>query len=139
VAVSLLKPNELEIMKTLWQAGPLKPAEIQQLLPSPVKNSALRGQLASLVGRGQVKRRRRGKAFYYSAATPKDGALKALARRMADVFCGGSTVALIGQLIESTEHWSEEDLHELRRIAEGKVALVKADHNKVPQRTGTEK
>ena len=136
--MSSLKPNELEIMKILWQVGPLKPAEIQEHLPSPVKNSALRGQLASLVARGQVKRRRRGNAFYYWAATPKDGALKALARRMADVFCGGSSVALIGQLIESTEQWSEEDLQELRRLAEGKAALVKPAP-KNPKNKGAEK
>jgi predicted transcriptional regulator len=136
--VSLLKPNELEIMKVLWQEGPLKPAEIQERLPSPVKNSALRAQLASLIERGQVTRRRRGKAFYYSAVTPKEGALEALARRMADVFCGGSSVALIGELIESTEHWSEEDLQRLRRIAEGKAASVKLAGKKGPKKKGAE-
>jgi predicted transcriptional regulator len=83
-----------------------------------------------------VTRRRRGKAFYYSAVTPKQGALEALARRMADVFCGGSSVALIGQLIESTERWSEEDLQQLRRIAEGKVASVKFASKKVPKKKG---
>lgn len=137
--MSLLKPNELEIMKALWQEGPLKPAEIQQRLPSPVKNSALRARLASLVERGQVKRRRRGKAFYYSAVTPQDGALKSLARSMADVFCGGSSVALIGQLIESTELWSEEDIERLRRIAEGKATSVKPDRKRGRNKRGAEK
>ena len=134
--MTVLKPHELEIMKALWQEGPLKPAEIQQRLPSPVKNSALRAQLASLAAQGQVKRRRHGKAFYYWAVTPKEGALTGLARRMADVFCGGSSVALIGQLIESTGHWSAEDLQQLRRIAEGKAASATPDGAKTPGTKG---
>ena len=118
----MLKPNELEILRVLWKDGPLKPAEIQGRLSEPVKNSALRAQLTSLVERGQLKRRRRGKAFYYSAATPKQSALEALIRRIADVFCEGSSVALVGQLIESADDWTEEDLALLRQIAERKTA-----------------
>ena len=137
--MSLLKPNELEIMNVLWQEGPLKPAEIQERLTSQVKNSALRARLASLIERGQVTRRRRGKAFYYSAVTPKQSALEGLARRMADVFCGGSSVALIGQLIESTEPWSEEDLETLKRIAEGKAAAAKSAGKKRSRNKGAEK
>ncbi len=118
----MLKPNELEILRVLWKNGSLKPAEIQDRLAEPVKNSALRAQLASLVGRGQLERRRRGKAFYYSAAMPKESAFDALLRRIADVFFEGSSIALVGQLIESADDWSEEDLNVLRRIAERKAA-----------------
>jgi BlaI family transcriptional regulator, penicillinase repressor len=118
----MLKPNELEILRVLWKNGSLKPAEIQDRLAAPVKNSALRAQLTSLVERGQLKRRRRGKAFYYSAAMPKESAFEALSRRIADVFFEGSSVALVGQLIESADDWSEEDLDVLRRIAERKTA-----------------
>ncbi len=118
----MLKPNELEILRVLWKNGSLKPAEIQDRLASPVKNSALRAQLTSLVERGQLNRRRRGKAFYYSAAMPKESAFEALSRRIADVFFEGSSIALVGQLIESADDWTEEDLAVLRRIAEKKVS-----------------
>ena len=118
----MLKPCELEILKVLWKDGPLKPADIQDRLSEPVKNSALRAQLTSLVERGQLKRRRRGKAFYYTAATPKESAFEALSRRIADVFFEGSSIALVGQLIESADDWTEEDLAVLRRIAKRKAA-----------------
>ena len=116
-----LKPNELEIMKILWDGGSLKPGDIQEKLSFPVKNSALRWQLAALVERGIVGRERRGKAYYYRAAAEREGTLKSLTRRMADVFCGGSAVALTGKMIEAREDWSEEDLEALRRFAEGKA------------------
>ena len=118
----MLKPNELEILKVLWDHGPLKPADIQERLAEPVKNSALRAQLTSLVERGELKRRRRGKAFYYSAATPKESVFDALSRRIADVFFEGSSIALVGKLIESVDDWTEDDLARLRRIAASKAA-----------------
>jgi hypothetical protein len=43
-------------------------------------------------------------------------------RRITDVFFEGSSIALVGQLIESADDWSEEDLAVLRRIAERKTA-----------------
>ena len=118
----MLKPNELDILKVLWRNGPLKPADIQDRLSEPVKNSALRAQLTSLIERGQLKRRRRGKAYFYSAATPRESAFEALLRRIADVFFEGSSIALVGQLIELADDWTEEDLAVLRRIAERKAA-----------------
>ncbi len=122
----MLKPNELEILGILWKEGPLKPAEIQERLEEPVKNSALRAQLASLVERGQLKRRRRGKAFFYSAAMPKESAFQSVARRIADIFFEGSSVALVGQLVEAADDWSDEDLAALRRIAEKKATATRA-------------
>lgn len=125
-----MKPNELEILRVLWGSGPLKPAEIQDRLAEPIKNSALRAQLTSLVERGQLKRRRRGKAFYYSAATPRESAFAALSRRIADVFFDGSSIALVGQLIESADDWTDEDLAMLKRIAEKKAA---SNHSSVKE------
>jgi predicted transcriptional regulator len=130
--VTSLDPNELEIMKVLWEAGTLKPAEIQERLSRPVKNSALRWQLAALMQRGFVTRRKVGKAYFYRATTPRQRVFKSLIRRMADVFTGGSAVALIGQLLES-EKWSEEDIRELRRIAAQKAASDKPSRSSAEQ------
>ena len=111
-----LDANELEIMSILWEHGPQKPAEIQEKLSHPVKNSALRWQLGELAERGQVVRSKKGKAFYYRAATPRKRAFQGLTRRLAGIFSGGSAVALIGQMIEA-EELSDEDIRALTRIA----------------------
>ena len=113
----MFKSNELEIMRVLWESGPLKPAEIQQRLPQPVKNSALRWQLAALMERKLVTRRKKGKAYYYQATRSQSQVLPKIIRRIADVFAGGSAVALIGQLADFEDEWSEEELLQLRRIA----------------------
>ena len=114
-------PRDLEILKVLWEEGPLKPAEIEERLSFPIKNSALRWQLASLMEEGHVARRKKGKAFYYRARIPRQSAFKKIMGRMAETFCGGSAVALIGRMIESQEDLSEEDVRELQRIAARKA------------------
>ena len=108
--------GELEIMKILWELGPLKPADIEEHFDRPIQNAAVRAVLRILMEKGHVARRKRGKAYYYRAVTPRERALKTTARRLADVFCGGSSLSLIAHLIK-TENLSQEDLRELRRIA----------------------
>jgi BlaI family penicillinase repressor len=122
--MTTLDAHDLEIMKVLWERGSLKPAEIQAELSSPVKNSALRWRLESLRERGHVTRRKRGKAYFYEATTPRQNVLNKLVRRMADIFCKGSAFALIGQMIES-EQLSAEDVRELQEYAGKKVLATK--------------
>ena len=114
-------PGELEIMRVLWEHGTLKPAEIQSRFPRPIKNAALRSALLILLENGHVKRKKEGKAFYYSSVTPQKGTLSKMIRRMADIFSGGSKAALIAELIES-EDLSKEDIQELQRIASKKMS-----------------
>jgi BlaI family penicillinase repressor len=128
--MALLSPNELEIMRILWEKGALKPSEIQQRLSQPVKNSALRWQLGALVEKGHLTRRKKGKAYYYQASTPRHSVFKKLTRSMAEVFCGGSAIALIGEMIESQNGLSEEDIRELQRIAANKTPSTKASTKK---------
>ena len=123
-------PNELEIMRILWEHGSLKPAEIQDRLSRPVKNSALRWQLGALIEKGHVMRNKRSNAFYYRAKTLKRSVFKKFTRRLADVFCEGSAIALIGQMIESEEELSDEDIRELRRIAARKTSSRKTSRKK---------
>jgi BlaI family penicillinase repressor len=117
--------NELEIMKALWEQGALKPSDIQKSLPFPIKNSALRWQLAVLIEKGHVARSKKGKAFFYRALTRPQGSLKKFARQLAHVFSGGSAAALIGQMIEA-EDLSPEEIRNLQKIASKKVPRSKS-------------
>jgi len=42
-------PGELAAMQVLWEHGELKPSEVQEHFPEPIKNPALRSYLAILV------------------------------------------------------------------------------------------
>ncbi len=118
--MSRFTSGELEIMQVLWDHGPLKPAQIQHHFPREIGNAALRSALLVLLDKGHVRRERRGKAYFYSALTPREGTLRSMARRMADTFTGGSTPGLIARLIEQ-ERLSPDDVRQLKRIIDGKL------------------
>ncbi|MCF7975432.1 MAG: BlaI/MecI/CopY family transcriptional regulator [Phycisphaerae bacterium] len=113
--------GELEVMQILWEEGELKPAQIQEKYPRPIKNAALRFQLKILLEKGHVSRRKNGKAYYYTAATPRKGAFKRMVQRMADIYCQGSCAGLIAELIK-TQKLSDEEIQTLRELAETRQA-----------------
>ena len=111
--------GELEVMQVLWEHGPLKPADIQQQFPRPIRNAALRSVLLVLLEKEHVVRVREGRAYYYRAKTPRQKTLKKMTRQLAEIFSGGSPAALIVQLIKS-ERLSDDDIKELKRITQEK-------------------
>ena len=117
--MSSFTAGESEMMRILWDYGEQKPSEIQDRHPRRIKNAALRFQLKILLEKGHIARRKIGKAYYYKALTQRKGAFKKMVRRMAEIYCQGSTAGLIAELIR-TEKLSEEEIRELRQLAEDK-------------------
>lgn len=109
-------PGELRVMQALWEHGELKPAELRERFGEPIKDPALRSYLKILVEKGHVSRRKDGKAYFYSAVTPRKRALRAMLTEIVDSFFAGSTKQLLLSLVES-ERLSEADLSELRSAA----------------------
>ena len=117
--MSTFTPGELSVMRILWEHGEMKPAEIQEKFPRRIKNPALRSYLSILLDKGHVTRRRKGKAYLYRAKTKRRSASRTMLRELINTGFGGSTEALLCHLIK-TEKLSEEELLELKRIAETK-------------------
>ena len=111
-----LNQNELEALRVLWEHGPLKPAEIEAHFAWPIENATLRSVLRNLVNEGHLTRRKEGRAFIYRAKASRATMLGRMARRMAQVFAGGSSAELIAQLVK-TEKLSPQEIEELRKIA----------------------
>src|SRR3954467_4518595 len=111
-------PGELKVMRLLWEHGEMKPAELQERFPEPIKNPALRSYLTTLVEKGHVTRRRVGKAYCYKAVTRSRSAFRTMLGELVETYCGGSVPALVMNLIKS-EKLSEADLLELKRLADG--------------------
>ena len=112
-----LTTAELEVMQVLWEHGELKPAQIQERFPRSIKNPALRSILGILVDKGHVARRKAGKAYFYKAKTRRQSVFRSMLREVADVFCQGSSEALLMNLIKS-QQLSEAELIELKRLAD---------------------
>ena len=97
-----LNQNELEVLRLLWKLGELKPAELQAGFGWPIENATLRSVLVNLVEKGHVTRR-----------------LQGMMRLLTHVFAGGSSEALVAQLVQ-TGDIRPADLIALRQAAGSK-------------------
>jgi BlaI family penicillinase repressor len=95
----------------------LKPSELEDRFPEPIKNPALRSYLTTLLEKGHVTRRRVGKAYYYNAVTRSRSAFQTMLGELVDSFCGGSIQGLVMNIIKA-EQLSEEELLEMKRLAD---------------------
>jgi BlaI family transcriptional regulator, penicillinase repressor len=115
--MSRFTPGELKVMRLLWAHGELKPSELQDRFPEPIKNPALRSYLTTLLEKGHVTRRRVGRAYYYKAATRSRSAFRSMLGELVNSFCGGSVQALVMNIIKA-EKLSEDELLTLKRLAD---------------------
>ena len=111
-----LNESELEVLRQLWQESPKKPADIQSAFGWEIDNGTLRSVLVGMVDNGLLKRKKSGKAFWYSPRVRRETLLKRMVGRIADVFSDGSTGKLLMELA-SSEKLSDLELSELRAIA----------------------
>lgn len=115
--------GELKVMQLLWIHGEMKPAEIQEHFPEPIKNAAMRSYLTILIEKGHITRRQVGKAYFYKAKTLQNRAFHSMLKELVDTFCGGSKKQLLLSLVRS-EKLTDEQLRELKEIAEQTPAKV---------------
>ena len=80
-AKQTLTPLELQIMQTLWAAGPSKVAEVQGALKAELAYTTVQTMLNILLRKGQVKRTQEGKAFRYHAVVSRERATGGAAQR----------------------------------------------------------
>jgi BlaI family transcriptional regulator, penicillinase repressor len=125
--------GEFEVMRILWEHGELKPAEIQERFPRPIKNAALRSYLTILVEKGHLLRRSKGKAFYYRPKTKRDSTFRSMLGELVNTFCGGSSEALLCHLL-AQEKLSQEELLDLQRLAQEQPAATQKS-SESPRRT----
>ena len=83
--------------------------------------------LVNLVAKKHVRRRRQGKAYYYMARVPRTTLLQSMTGMLKRVFAGGSSMALVAQLME-TGDIKAADLEAIR------AAAVEADAPKSKRR-----
>lgn len=114
-------PGELEVLKILWEHGPLTVREVMDRLNRDESRSRAYTSVMSLLNvmadKQLVVRRQQGRAFVYSARAPRD---KTLGRMVGDLLgraFEGSASSLVAHMLDQTEV-SEHELAEIRRAIE---------------------
>jgi len=115
---------ELEILKVLWDESPLPVREVRARLEAnadrPLAHSTVITMLNIMHRKGFLRRRKAGKAFFFS---PKEEKQRVTGRMTGDLLrraFDGSTSALVLNLLETADLDAEE-LAELRRLISRKA------------------
>ena len=115
----LLAPQELEIMKVVWQAPEVTVRQVYESLRRrrKVAYTTVMTMMGVLERKGHLTKSMVGRTHVYRAAQPRGSAVSALLRDFIDRVFNGSARPLLVHLA-SDGRLSKDDLDELRRLLE---------------------
>ena len=103
--------GELEVLKTLWGAGPATVRGVGEALRGRGIERAyttIQTVLNRLVQKGHVASEPQGAALVYSAASTRDDLLRDRLRDLADQLCEGEPTPLVLSLVEANQFSAAE-------------------------------
>jgi predicted transcriptional regulator len=121
---------QVEVLNILWDRGKATVSEVWQAFSArrPVARNTVLTLVTRLEEKGWLRRHAEGNVLRYSAAVPKQTALRQLARQLVDTAFGGSTEGLIMTLLGGGD-LSEGEAERIRAMLE-KVRSEKKGRNK---------
>lgn len=111
---------ELEVMKVLWDAGPLRVRDVMNALHERgrrVAYTTVQTMLTRLEQKGFVKSDRAGPAFVFRASVSRERVSRSRLRTLVSQLYDGAAGQLVLQLVKS-ERLRPEELAELQRLIE---------------------
>ena len=114
-----LTPQELEIMKLVWQRGAATVRDVYEVLLErrKIAYTTVMTMMKILETKGYLKKRRQDRAFIYRPAHPKNQVIGVMIREFIDRVFNGSAEPLLVHLVKS-RHLSEKDLQKIARMVE---------------------
>jgi BlaI family penicillinase repressor len=114
-----LTPQELEIMKLVWQRESASVRDIYEALldKRKIAYTTVMTMMKILETKGYLKKRRQDRAFIYRPAHPKNQVIGGMLREFIDRVFNGSAEPLLVHLVQSRQI-REEDLQKIVRMIE---------------------
>lgn len=114
-----LTPQELEIMKLVWQREGATVRDIYEALLDrrKIAYTTVMTMMKILETKGYLKKRLRDRAFIYRAAQPKNQVIGGMLREFIDRVFNGSAEPLLVHLVKG-RHIREKDLQTIVRMIE---------------------
>ncbi|HEV8583277.1 MAG TPA: BlaI/MecI/CopY family transcriptional regulator [Thermoanaerobaculia bacterium] len=114
-----LTPLELEIMKVLWEAGPVSVQAVQERLAPERKlaYNTVQTMLNVLLRKGKVRREIQGRAYLYEPVVSRVQASRLAVSDLVHRMFDGSAESLVMSLVE-TRQLTPEKLAELTALLE---------------------
>jgi len=114
-----LTPQELEIMKLVWQRGAATVRDVYEVLLErrKIAYTTVMTMMKILETKAYLKKRRQDRAFIHRPAHPKNQVIGGMIREFIDRVFNGSAEPLLVHLVKS-RHLSEKDLQKIARMVE---------------------
>jgi predicted transcriptional regulator len=111
-----LTPQELEIMKVVWDNGPSTVRDVYERLRARrrIAYTTVMTMMNVLEKKGHLRKRADGRSFRYQPSRPRAQVVRGMVREFLDRVFGGSAQPLLVHLLED-RRLSDEDLRELSR------------------------
>ena len=109
-------PAELEVLKIIWDHGPSTVRQVMQHLAEepPRAYTSVMSLLNVMAEKGLLKRRPRGRAFIYTAATSRERTLGGMVNDLLARAFEGSSSGLVTHLLDQARP-SRSELREIRQ------------------------
>lgn len=116
---STLTPQELEIMKVVWQLGEATVRDVYEdlLERRKIAYTTVLTMMKVLEGKGHLKRRQDDRAHVYRPAVPEAAVVRSMVREFVDRMFDGAAHPLLVHLVED-RRLSKKELEELARHIE---------------------
>jgi len=114
-----LTPQELEIMKLVWQRGEATVRDVYEALLErrKIAYTTVMTMMKILEAKGYLKKRRPDRAFRYRPTQPKNQVIGGMIREFIDRVFNGSAEPLLVHLVKS-RHLGEKDLQKIARMVD---------------------
>jgi BlaI family penicillinase repressor len=114
-----LTPQELEIMKLVWQREAATVRDIYEALLEhrKIAYTTVMTMMKILENKGYLKKRRQDRAFIYRPAHPKNQVIGGMLREFIDSVFNGSAEPLLVHLVE-TRQIRQRELQKIARMIE---------------------
>ncbi|HEY4907732.1 MAG TPA: BlaI/MecI/CopY family transcriptional regulator [Candidatus Acidoferrum sp.] len=114
-----LTPQELEIMKVVWECDSATVRDVYEALlkQRKIAYTTVMTMMKILETKGYLKKRRQERAFVYQPVRPKNQVIGGMIREFIDRVFNGAAEPLLVHLVKS-RHINEKDLQKIIRIVE---------------------
>ena len=111
-----LSPAEWEVMKVIWEHGPMATGEIyEKLAEKDWAYSTVKTLMRRMVSKGWLQYRKVGNSFLYQAAMPRGRAIRSAVKEFSTRVLDGLLSPFVAYYAEQ-ENLDEEDLKQLEEI-----------------------
>jgi BlaI family transcriptional regulator, penicillinase repressor len=135
-----LSPAEWEVMKTLWDAGPLDARGVFAALGASADWAypTVKTFLSRLVAKGAVDYDQVGNSYLYRAAVPREEMTRQEVRTLFDRVVGAAASPVLAHFIDEAD-LSDEDIRQLQRLLDEKRKRATADRKQTGDKRTSDK